>query len=283
MTICVAVAVHDCLVFAADSASTLVITDPRTRETRIVNVYRHGQKVFNLHRKLPVCAMTAGMGNLGTSSIGTLAKVLRQRFMNGGDEWHVDPQAYTVEEIATKARKYLFEECFAELDPPPQDSLEFWIGGYGSDKSTGHEVWKIEILGAQCGPPAAMLKKGSTGLLVGGQIDPINRLVIGIDPGAAEHLMAAGMDTKSAHQCANYLRSKLEVQLLAPTMPVQDAIDLADFLAETTKRFYRFYPGADIVGGDTDIAVVTRYEGFKWVQRKHYYPAHLNPLETDHA
>ena len=71
---------------------------------------------------------------------------------------------------------------------------------------------------------------------------------------------------------------------MAPTMPVQDAIELAElFLTETTKSFYRFLPGADIVGGDTDIAVVTRHEGFKWIKRKHYYPAELNPLETDHA
>lgn len=66
-------------------------------------------------------------------------------------------------------------------------------------------------------------------------------------------------------------------------MPVIDAIELTDFLVETTKRYFRFLPGADIVGGDTDIAVVTKYEGFKWIRRKFFYPATLNPLETDHA
>jgi hypothetical protein len=80
-----------------------------------------------------------------------------------------------------------------------------------------------------------------------------------------------------------YLQAKLTSQLCLPTMPVQDAIELAEYLVETTKGYYRFLPGADIVGGDTDIAVVTRHEGFKWIKRKHYYPAHLNPLETDHA
>jgi hypothetical protein len=66
-------------------------------------------------------------------------------------------------------------------------------------------------------------------------------------------------------------------------MPVQDAIDLADFLVETTKRFVRFLPGADTVGGDTDIAVVTKHEGFKWVQRKHFFNTNLNPAEVSYG
>jgi len=66
-------------------------------------------------------------------------------------------------------------------------------------------------------------------------------------------------------------------------MPVQDAIDLADFLIETTKRFVRFLPGADTVGGDTDIAVVTKHEGYKWVRRKHYFNSILNPAEVPYA
>ena len=66
-------------------------------------------------------------------------------------------------------------------------------------------------------------------------------------------------------------------------MPVQDAIDLADFLVDMTTKYFAFLPGADIVAGDTDIATVTKHEGFKWIRRKHYYPAHLNRRTTDHA
>jgi hypothetical protein len=64
-------------------------------------------------------------------------------------------------------------------------------------------------------------------------------------------------------------------------MPVQDAIALADFLVDVTKRYVRFLPGADTVGGDTDVCVVTKHEGFKWVRRKHYFDRVLNPREND--
>jgi hypothetical protein len=285
MTICVGVAVHDCLVFAADSASTLVNTDPATGQSRVLNVYRHGNKVFNLHRKLPICAMTCGMGNIGASSIATLAKDLRVRLTNGSAEWEIDLATYTVEEIAKKARRFLFEEVYGALQPAPAPphSLEFWVGGYGSDRSAGHDVWKIEIVNGQCAPPSAVASRGAISLFAGGQVAPLQRLLGGFDPSLHSVLVAGGVDAATATALVNHLQGKLEAPLLSPTMPVQDAIELADFLTETCKRYYRFLPGADIVGGDTDIAVVTRHEGFKWIARKHYYPADLNPLETGHA
>jgi hypothetical protein len=285
MTVCVGVAVHDCLVFAADSAATLIDTDPATGQSRVQNVYRHGNKVFNLHKKLPICAMTCGMGNIGVSSIATLAKDLRIRFTGETAEWKLDLKSYTVEDIAQKARKFLFEENFSALNPlpPAPHSLEFWIGGYGSDRSRGHEVWKIDIINGQCAAPSAMITGGATGLFVGGQTTPLNRLIGGFDNALYDVLIAGGMEAGNVNALVTHLRGNLEVQLLAPTMPVQDAIELADFLTGTCKNYYRFLPGADIVGGDTDIAVVTRHEGFKWIKRKHYYPADLNRLETDHA
>jgi hypothetical protein len=284
MTVCVGVAVHDCLVFAADSASTVVTTDPSSGQSHVLNVYRHGNKVFNLHKGLPICAMTAGMGNIGTWSIGLLAKMLRQKLM-ADENWQIDPSAYTIQDVAERARRFLFDEKFCSIVPPPPapHSLEFWVGGYGSDLTQGHEVWKIEIVNGSCNPPAPAPVNGQTGLFWGGQPAPIYRLVMGFDPELRDKLVKGGMDATVAASIVTYLSTALQSQLLAPTMLVQDAIELADFLVETTKGYYRFLPGADVVGGETDIAVVTRYEGFKWIKRKHYYPAQLNPLETDHV
>lgn len=95
-------------------------------------------------------------------------------------------------------------------------------------------------------------------------------------------LVNAGLPTQDVNTLLTGLQSQLEVNLVNDAMPVQDAIDLARFLVDTTKSFYRFLPGANIVGGETDIAVVTRHEGFKWICRKHHYPASLNLMETDH-
>jgi hypothetical protein len=52
--------------------------------------------------------------------------------VHGSADWKLDENNYTVEEVAIKARKFLFEEKFAALDPKPKAALEFWIGGYSS-------------------------------------------------------------------------------------------------------------------------------------------------------
>jgi ABC-type branched-subunit amino acid transport system substrate-binding protein len=90
------------------------------------------------------------------------------------------------------------------------------------------------------------------------------------------------MEAAEIPKLLGMVRASSVRQLSDARMPIQDAIDLTQFLVDTTKGYFRFLPGADIVGGDTDVAVVTRHERFKWIKRKHFYPAHLNPVETDH-
>jgi hypothetical protein len=282
MTICVAACVHDG-VFAADSATSLV---ERSADgtTTITNVYRHGNKVFNLYKGLPICAMTAGMGHIGMAPIHALAKDFRRLMKNQDSDYCIDRDTYTVEQIAILARKFLFEEKYAALPEPlpAPHALEFWVGGFSAGAET-HELWKIQIVNGKCEPPIRLLGNGEAGLWWGGQPAPIQRLLIGYDPVLSEALTVAGVDDDELPQLMSMIRARTEVQLHDAAMPIQDAIELADFLVDTAKRFYRFLPGADTVGGDTDIAVVTRHEQFKWIKRKHFYSAAINPRETDHA
>ena len=65
-------------------------------------------------------------------------------------------------------------------------------------------------------------------------------------------------------------------------MPIQDAIDLVKYMIDVTAGYVRFTPGAPVVHEPIDIATITLYERFRWVQRKHYYPAGLNSELADH-
>jgi hypothetical protein len=80
-------------------------------------------------------------------------------------------------------------------------------------------------------------------------------------------------------QVLDVLKQALSAQLVTPGMPIQDAIDLAGFLADLTAQFSRFTPGPVTVGGPIELAAITKHEGFKWVRRKHYYRQDLNPEE----
>lgn len=282
MTICVAVKVHDCLAVAADSASSITAFEPGAA-IGIRRVYQHGNKVFNLFKGKPICAMTAGLGNIGPLSISTVAKDLRKVLQNGDPAWKVDGGAYTIEEVAEKARLF-FEQCFAQhgLAGQPLPDLQFWIGGYSSAEDQS-ELWELKFENGACAAAQLKMAKDVCGVEMGGQPEALHRLVLGFSQHVPNALIGAGLDAGIGQTTLQSIAQNPEFQLVEPAMPAQDAIALAHFLSETVKRYVAFQPGSDTVGGHTDIAAVTKHEGFKWIRRKHYYSCELNPLETDHA
>jgi ATP-dependent protease HslVU (ClpYQ) peptidase subunit len=103
VTVIVSVKINDGVVMAADSAGTVGTGQ----------VYAHANKIANLCGGLPVGAMSTGSGGIGNESVETLLKDLRRRFA-GRDpahrDWRLDPEAYTIEEVARRLRAFLFEE-----------------------------------------------------------------------------------------------------------------------------------------------------------------------------
>lgn len=60
-------------------------------------------------------------------------------------------------------------------------------------------------------------------------------------------------------------------------MPNQELATLAASLIDITSLKRRVTKDRETVGGDVDVAVISRSEGFVWIKRKHYFPADLNP------
>ncbi|WP_144055517.1 hypothetical protein [Octadecabacter antarcticus] len=276
-----AVKVHDCIVFAADSASTLTTTN-EAGEQSVLNVYNNADKVFNLHRELPLVAMTAGMGHIGGRSISSLAKELRVRLTKG--DIAVNSKDYTVSDVVKHAHGFLKDAYEApESKVNANDYLEFWIGGYGSTNEHG-EIWKLVILAGQLKEPLQLNKETDAQCIYwGGQGSAISRLLLGVDSDFIQAMMDEGVQQELSELMYEKATSRLETPLLSATMPVIDVIRLAEFLVETTKGYFSFAFGSDIVGGATDLATVTKYEGFKWIKRKHFYPRSLNRGDNDHV
>ena len=53
-----------------------------------------------------------------------------------------------------------------------------------------------------------------------------------------------------------------------PVFSLQDAIDYAEFIIQTTIDHQRFSQTTPNVGGDIDIALVTPFDGFRWIRQK---------------
>lgn len=283
MTIAIALQVHDGVVLASDSAATL--TDPtKTGPESVLNVYNNANKIFNFRKGFPIGGVIYGMGSIGASSIATLAKDLRQRF-SGQDKkhlnWELDPEKFTVEEVITRAREFLFEEHFKPLGAKAT-GVQFGliVGGYSAGAQLS-EIWSMEISNSDCAAPQLVMGQGVSNCYAGGDPDVFIRLANGHGAALGPALLKAGVDQANLPAMIAVIEEELAVSLVEAPMPIQDAIDLAEFFVSATATFTKFKRGAATVGGPVESAAITKHEGFKWVRRKHYFDETLNPrLET---
>lgn len=150
------------------------------------------------------------------------------------------------------------------------------VAGYGAGEDQP-QIFQYELSPSGCVETELLVN--DTGAQWWGQIDAISRLLLGVSAFTPQALMNLKLakDEAKAVTLAQDITSQINVPIVGPAMPIQDAIDLAEFLVQVTIGFVRFCPGHPTVGGPIEIAAVTKHEGFRWVQRKHYFDARLNP------
>ena len=153
MTIVVTVKINDGIVLAADSATTF--SDDKGNA---VKIYNNANKVFNLVKGLPIGSLTWGAGGIGAASISTISKDLRRRF-SGNDpqhaDWKLNSNDYTIEQVAQKAREFIFEELYKGEygdKPLPGYFLGYKVCGYSAGAPLP-ELWHFTITGDVCAAP----------------------------------------------------------------------------------------------------------------------------------
>lgn len=284
MTVALAILVSDGIVMASDSATTLVQTDSKTGTVvGVHNVYDSANKIFNLHKGLPLGAYTFGAGSIGDASISTLAKDFRALLTSGRPigpaKWTFKPKTYTVEDVAIAARHFLFEENYVRAYGPAttKPALGFNVGGYSAGKGLP-ELWQIVVTqSGTCDAPTPIRGRGELGITWSGDPEAIQRLLLGYGTGMSDALVKIGLPAGDVPAAIKVLQGSLEIGLAPPAMPIQDVIELAEFLVHMTIKFSKFKPGAPTVGGPIEVAAITKHERFKWVKRKHYFDGKLNP------
>jgi hypothetical protein len=60
-------------------------------------------------------------------------------------------------------------------------------------------------------------------------------------------------------------------------MPKQEIAALAKALIDLTSLKRHVSQEQETVGGEVDVAVISKSEGFVWVKRKHYFQPEFNP------
>jgi hypothetical protein len=306
VTVAVMVKVHDGLVLATDSATTFQFPNV------LPQVYNNADKIFNLHRRLPIAAMTWGLANVGPASISTIAKDLRRRLMDsqkGFEDWTLDVENYSIQRVAervseifhnrlknaaeeeterlkeaAKQRKAAAKQRGEEVQKEDAASEQFefadnclgmLVAGY-SASALQSEAWLLWLDGKADNPPTPIeiASHDAVGWVAYAQPRAVDRLFKGFD--AELHTALTQAIPEEHHETvAKVLQEQALQPVLAP-MPFPDAIHLARFLVEVTAGFTHFLLGPDTVGGTIEVAGVNRHEGFKWINRKHYYSPELN-------
>lgn len=271
VTFAVMVKVHDGLVLATDSATTVQLPNA------LPQVYNNADKIFNLHRELPVAAMTWGLGHVGSASISTVAKDLRRRLMGQDKDfegWKLDVGNYAIRNVADRVSEIFHGRLKAESQPFPAGCLGMLVAGYSANAAQS-EAWSLLLDGQADDPPAPVevANHDAAGWLAWAVTRAVHRLFMGYDQELLNALTQA-LPAQHHGTVANVLQAQA-LQPVFPQMPFPDAIDLARFLVQVKEGFAHFLLGPAIVGGPIEVAGVNRHEGFKWINRKHYYSLEL--------
>lgn len=273
MTIAINAKIHEGVVLASDSATTLM--DPMGR---VVNVYEHANKIFNLYKGLPIGVITYGLGNIGHASIATLAKDFRSQLLKT-----LNPDSYKLVDVADEFCTYIsnkYDKVFERVPQNKRPALGFVLAGYSSNNDLPEEY---QLSFPMHPKPISVRPSEEVGLTWNGEVEPLTRLILGRGSNFQSivkknvHLFKGD---KEMNSFINLLTTNSQVPVISPGMPLQDVIYLTEYLVDTVIKFAKYRPGAQTVGGPIEIAVISKHEGFKWIKRKHYFNTELNNLSS---
>jgi hypothetical protein len=283
VTFVLTVKVGDGIVIAADSTSTMQTQD-LDNHVFDANYYRNANKIFNLVKEVPLAVCTYGLGAINHHSIEFTLKGLRRRLSGEVPEyqhWQVDPNNFVIQDVVNHFRTYIIDECYEpyfEQSGRSRATLGFILAGISSDHTLG-QVYTIATEGgtAKWATEEVSTVRNTSTFHMAGQPEPVQRLLNGISPSATTALTKYGLELRAAETVVGIIRESAEQPLIQPQMPIQDAIDLSEFLVDVAVKWARFSPMGETIGGNIDIAALTKYEAFKWVKRKHFYSDKYNP------
>lgn len=145
--------------------------------------------------------------------------------------------------------------------------MTFIVGGYDRNAAYGR-VFLIEI---PSNPEPVEQHPGVSefGMTWGGQLDVASRVIQGYDPSVPGILhKELGMSDSDIERVLNVLKRNLRLSVPYEVLPLQDCIDLATFMIRTTMDAQSLSVARRGVGGPIDVAVITRTEPIKYIQRK---------------
>lgn len=257
MTIILSIKVQDGVVLASDSAVL-----------HRGHLYTNADKTIQLVKGLPIGVLISGDGAVGTRALTSVMQDFSIRASLRGNACYIDKEAYTLEDVCWKLQTFLLEASQASFSPIRSALI---LSGYSAGAILP-ETWSVRLDGLDRIDPELIWGEDEYGLSWEGQAGCVTRLLRdvphhGFNEAEAQlaevSLFNQGEDESSADRVDS-------PTLVTPGMPLLDAVEVARFLMDTSLAFERLRADRQIktIGGPVDLAIITRHDGFRWVQRK---------------
>ncbi len=273
MTICVSVKVAEGLVFAADSVTTLLgaIKTPQGTQEGAIQMFEFANKVTQV-KDYPIAVMSWGAASISDRTIQSLVMEFEYNY-----PFAQENQGYKVEKVASELVTFIgnrYDAKYPHKDDKGQPNkqrpvLGLAIGGY-SDKEFFADQFNIEFPRKEkldISRPNKPDGSPNFGANWYGQGGALFRLIKGFDQASIKKLVERGADKDIVQKWIDDNVS--ELQIIFDGMPLQDAIDFANYAARVVIGISRFGMGAPTCGGDIDIAVM-RPNNFDWASQKQW-------------
>lgn len=289
MTLVVSVQCSEGIVLAADSAIT-VFSDQNTY------VWPHAKKLSHIS-KHNIGTLSFGLGAIGERNIQSLMYEFEVDY-NAGCSPGCEVSVLNVSNSLHQFLNKKYTEYYGDKYDP-RLGLGMIIAGY-SQGSFSPEQYRFMLPINKT--PIPIKFPNNVGIVFDGLPDAVYRLLYGIDSSLALALSRISLTKEQCEQIAeeldrmNYGPSRESIEdfidkirdgtdelekfigwknimsydTIVPGMPLQDGIDLATWLIESTIGRFRFAHSVPLVGGPIDIAVIT-HATYTWIQRKSWH------------
>lgn len=247
------------VVLAADSRVTL--TAQASVETSPIHVnYDNATKLLSFQAPNNyVGAVTYGQAAIGLRTASSFLPEL---------EAQLPDERLSVEDFSTRLSQF-FVDQWKNVMPdnyngPP---MIFVVGGFDPEAPYGR-MFLFEIPN---NPQPQERSPRDFGMTWGGQREIVDRLIQGFDNRLIDLLLRhfdAPPDPEMVRSIRDSLIKELQLNVPIQAMALQDCVDLAVFFLQTTISGQSLTVGIRGVGGPVDVAVITRRDGFKYIQKK---------------
>ena len=244
MSIVASTLVHDGLVLGADSMVQITGADSSGR-VAVIQSYEHAQKLYRFSKRIGVASW--GIGNIGPRSVGSFISDCSERMVNADNP--VEDVARTLFEMFQD----VYEKSFEGIDKMQWPDLGILVGGYSPSEPLAEE-WEFTL--PKSSKPSRVQQHGVFGASWRGITRPFTRLYKGVDPALLQRIEAKKRDL-----------DPLVLSLVFDAMPIQEAIDFVVFILQTTINVAKFELGSSSCGGPLWVALITRDEEFRWIER----------------